>query len=177
MRLLKQAFAVLGALVVLAFIVAFVAPKKAHALAAALVQIVPGSTTHVGQNESNLVSLVCLSPTGFCQAQDSSGNIASSTYQVPSGSTLVITDYEFYATAAAGLNLCDSFAYQGASTSTLLVLGVVPSCAVADKDGFAYGKEHFTTGIRAASGGTIFDVGVSEGRGLADIQGYLVPND
>jgi hypothetical protein len=57
MRMLKQALGVLGALVVLAVIVAFVAPNRARAVAATLVQIVPGNTTHVGQAESRLVSL------------------------------------------------------------------------------------------------------------------------
>jgi hypothetical protein len=59
MRLLKQAMAVLGTVLTITALVAIISPKTAHALAAALVQIQPGTTTHVGQNEGQLVSLFC----------------------------------------------------------------------------------------------------------------------
>jgi hypothetical protein len=96
MRLLKQALGLLAALVVLAVIVAFVAPKRARAVAAALVQIVPGTTTHVGQNESQLVSLTCQSGNDFCNAVDPGGNVSTSKYVVPTGYTLIVTDWEFF---------------------------------------------------------------------------------
>ena len=47
MRLLKEAAGVLGALVVVAVIVAFIAPKRTHALVAALVQVTNTSANPV----------------------------------------------------------------------------------------------------------------------------------
>lgn len=71
MRLLKQAWTVFATVVVIALLLAIVSPKAAHAVAAARVQIVPGTTTHVGQNESQLVSLLC---NASCVAVDPSGS-------------------------------------------------------------------------------------------------------
>ena len=182
MRLLKQALAVFGALVVLAVIAAFVAPKKAHALAVALVQIEPGTTTHVGQNQSRLVSLFCTPAiTSGCIPAFSPGGISLTTlpYQVPTGSTLIITDYEHFTTmpgTPAGSYLCDTLIDQLSSTSAADLLQA-QSCAVADQFASAYAKEHFTTGIRVPSGGIVADVRSLEGFGTANVQGYLVPND
>jgi hypothetical protein len=73
--MLKQALGVLGALVVLAVIVAFVAPNRARAVAATLVQIVPGNTTHVGQAEGQLVSLFCPDDYSYCLELDAKEGI------------------------------------------------------------------------------------------------------
>jgi hypothetical protein len=100
MKVLKQALGGLRALTVLA-VVAFVAPKTAHALAAALVQIVPGTTTHVGQNESQLVSLLCGNGIAYCGAVDLSGPTSASPYVVPSGYRLIVTDWEWVGNGGA----------------------------------------------------------------------------
>jgi hypothetical protein len=107
MKLLKQALGGLGALTVFAVVVAFVAPKTAHALAAALVQIVPGTTTHVGQNESQLVSLFCAPGKDYCSSEDLSGALSSTPYVVPSGYTLIVTDWEWFGGGQTGVLIED----------------------------------------------------------------------
>lgn len=174
MRLLKQALGVLGALVVLAVIVAFVAPNRVRAVAATLVQIVPGTTTHVGQHESQLVSLICLGGFTHCFEIDGEGGYSSSTaYVVPSGHTLIVTDYQFYyspSTGVAGAFGGDSFV---AGPNRALGNGY----AINDINGVSAGHEHYASGIRVSSGVTIYDTAASAGQGYAHIQGYLVPND
>lgn len=172
MRVLKQALALLGVLVVVALIVAFIAPHRAHALAAALVQIVPGTTTHVGQNESQLVSLLCSGGNAYCSAVDPSGAFSSTPYVVPSGYTLIVTDWEWIGNggAAQGEFAFDSlrnpldgvFANSGALVTTT---GTV-----------TYAHEHYASGIRVGSGVTIEDLLAAVGDGFANVQGYLVPN-
>lgn len=171
MKRLKQALGGLGALTLLAVVVAFVAPKTAHALAAALVQIVPGTTTHVGQNESQLVSLLCNNENG-CYSIDSTGAISLTTYYtVPTGYTLIITDWEW-----------ESRSLSGRASDGLLNkvtnAGLVNSQAfVASGASAAFVHEHCLTGIRVGSGVQLLDLSADEGFGESDVQGYLVPND
>ena len=171
MKRLKQALGGLGALTLLAVVVAFVAPKTAHALAAALVQIVPGTTTHVGQNESQLVSLLCNNENG-CYSIDSTGAISLTTYYtVPTGYTLIITDWEW-----------ESRSLSGRASDGLLNkvtnAGLVNSQAfVASGASAAFVHEHYLTGIRVGSGVQLLDLSADEGFGESDVQGYLVPND
>jgi hypothetical protein len=97
MRLLKETLGILGALVIVALIVAFVAPKRTHAVVATLVQILPGTTTHVGQNQSQLVSLFCPTNFSYCLELSGKGGYSFTAYAVPSGYTLIVTDYQFNA--------------------------------------------------------------------------------
>jgi len=174
MRLLKEALGVLGALVVIAVIVAFIAPKRTHAVVAALVQIVPGTTTHVGQNESQLVSLFCEGEgvEGQCFPVDGTGNLSRTAYTVPAGYTLIVSDYQFWAHnlgLKAGQTGSDSF--QG--TNGTLGIGY----AIADEDGVISGHEHYASGIRVSAGTSIIDYDGTLTHAFAYIQGYLVPND
>jgi hypothetical protein len=173
MRLLKQALALLGVLVVLAVIVAFVAPKQAHALAAALVQIVPGTTTHVGQNESQVVSLTCQPRINYCSAVDPEGNASTSAYVVPAGYTLVITDYQssLYFPGYPNQQISDFLFSQAANKTLIFTQGLT------DKDGVGYGHEHLTAGVRVGSGVTPIDFEATTSDSSAWAQGYLVPND
>jgi hypothetical protein len=175
MRMLKQALGVLGALVLLAVIVAFVAPNRARAVAATLVQIVPGNTTHVGQNQGALVSLYCEYGYEYCVPVTPEGQYSSSTpaYVVPSGKTLIVTDWEWYGST-----------YEGAQAGTLSADtlyntggGFATSFVIADKNGRSYTHEHYATGIRVGSGVAIYDDVAFFEYGTAYIQGYLVPND
>jgi hypothetical protein len=175
MNHVRKLMSTLGGIFLAALLVAALAPKAARGVAAALVQIVPGTTTHIGQNESRMVSLFCDSGNNFCNSVDSSGNVASAAYQVPAGFTLIITDYEYKVllASAAGQFLCDTFY----NVSGVLNLLNVASCAVADTSGLVYGKEHFTTGIRVGSGVTLADSAAGNREGFATMQGYLVPNN
>jgi hypothetical protein len=171
MKLLKQALGGLGALTVFAVVVTFIAPKTAHALAAALVQIVPGTTTHVGQNESQLVSLFCASGKDYCSSEDLSGALSSAPYVVPSGYTLIVTDWEWFGGGGQTGVLVEDFLIN------IEDFILATSWALADGDGHASTHERYVTGIRLSSGTRIFDFLVYQGNGKASIQGYLVPND
>jgi hypothetical protein len=174
MTFLKQILGVLTALFVLAVIVAFVAPNRARAAAATLVQIVPGNTTHVGQAESRLVSLHCLYGNAYCSAIDADGNIDESTaYVVPKGYTLIVTDYEWQANSQNGGLLSDE-----------LYNNNVGEFNSGEAEGFqngtiytAYGHEHYATGFRVGSGVTLIDANAESSTGASLVQGYLVPKD
>jgi len=172
MRLLKNVLAVCGALLVLAVIGALVAPKPAHALVATLVQLVPGSTTHVGQNETQLVSLTCsLHP--YCQWIDPTGQVAPAPYVVPSGYTLILTDWEWfllYGSSAEGIPIDDYV------QNTVGYMTIVHGVAITNKLGGASAHEHYESGVRVGSGVIIQDFQASVGSGYSAIQGYLVPN-
>jgi hypothetical protein len=173
MRLLKQTMAVLGTVATIAILAAVISPKSARAVVATLVQIVPGSTTHVGQNESQLVSLICgTGVTPYCGAVDLNGDLPSAAYVVPSGYTLIVTDWEWYG---------DGGAAQGSFTFNSLrnvATGVfAQSAALVTTVGTpTYNHEHYATGIRVGSGVTIEDLLAAIGDGQGFIQGYLVPN-
>jgi hypothetical protein len=179
MRLLKEALGILGAFVVLAVIVAFVAPNRARAVAATLVQIVPGTTTHVGQHESQLVSLRCFEGKAYCSQTETDGNILtneSTPYVVPKGYTLILTDYEWQG-SANGPGLISDFLYNAAITpGSEFTAGVAPAIPTG-VDYNAYGHEHYSTGVRVGSGVTLADYQAEANSGASLIQGYLVPND
>lgn len=59
MNLVRRLVLTVGGIFVAALLITALVPKATRAIAAALVHIVPGTTPHTGQNESNLVSLVC----------------------------------------------------------------------------------------------------------------------
>jgi hypothetical protein len=172
MKPLKQALGSLGALTVLAVMVAFIAPKTAHALAAALVQIVPGTTTHLGQNESQLVSLTCQPFNNFCNAVDPEGNVSTSPYVVPAGYTLIITDYQsmLYFPGYPSKEIADFLVNTSTNKALILTEGLTDATAV------GWGHEHLVSGVRVASGVTLADYDAISGEITAYAQGYLVPN-
>jgi hypothetical protein len=176
MRLLKEALGILGALVVLAVIVAFVAPNTARAVAATLVQIVPGNTTHVGQAQSRLVSLGCIEGKAYCSEIDAEGNIFSdeaTPYVVPKGYTLIVTDYHWRGSnIQSGIQILD-YLYSPAVKSTVFN----DSEADSDQHGLAWVYEHYTTGFRVGSGVTLADELAATNSAYSFVQGYLVPND
>ena len=185
MRLLKQAMAVLGTVTMIAVLVAVFAPKTAHAVAAALVQIEPGTTTHVGQNEGSLVALDCFAGSQNCSEETpSTGDLCCvglTAYVVPAGYTFVVTDFSWSLySRTAGDYACDFLlATNGGSGSSLYYPH--PSsqtCATADQTGLASSNSHFTTGLRFVSGATLLDdqAAFAGAVGYASVQGYLVPN-
>jgi hypothetical protein len=180
MKLLKQAFAVFGVVTMFAILAAVIAPKSAHALVAALVQIVPGTTTHVGQNESQLVSLTCSADTGrSCVILVPSTMPSTTPYVVPTGYTLIVTDWQWsdFPEGSAGVLVSDLLFSVAAGTTQTGGLALTVSSAITDQHGNSYTHEHYATGLRVASGQSLIDYVVSAGLGSADVQGYLVPND
>jgi hypothetical protein len=179
MNLVHKSVSTVAHILLAALVLAALAPKATRAVAAAFVQIVPGNTTHVGQYESKLVSVLCQSGTS-CQQIDASGNISPLPYEVPAGFTFVLTDYEWVAdytsTTLGGQAICDRILNANATSGLNIIFG--PACATFDNSGVAYGKEHFTAGIPIASGTVFYDLLASEANGNGcSIQGYLVPND
>lgn len=178
MKLLKQAMAVLGTILTIVLILAIVSPKTAHAIAATLVQIEPNGTTHVLQNETQLVNLYCLytySPAG-CAELDASGNLASAAYVVPAGYTLVVTDWSFQCITSGCKNFVDEgVGYDGLSASGSGFWSA-QGFATPNASGGYHGNVKFTTGVRFASGTTVQDIVDNYGYGNAAVQGYLVPN-
>jgi hypothetical protein len=176
MNMMRKVLTALGGIFLAALFLAALAPKATRAVAAALVQVVPGTATHMGQNEGRMVSLFCEAGNNFCNAVNASGALSTAAYEVPAGFTLVVTDYEYKYSAAssndAGQLRCDNFY----NVSNVLSLLPIPSCALVDTAGFVYGKEHFTTGIRVGSGVTVADFDAASRLGFAAMQGYLVPN-
>jgi hypothetical protein len=175
MRLLKQAMTVLGAAMIVAMLVAVIAPKKVHAVVATLVQIVPGATTHLGQNESQLVNLAC--GTGACELVDASGALSGSAYAVPTGYTLIVTDYEWATTSAVPGTVQEDWLINYNVVPVVTEFNLSNSTTIADKTGRACGHEHYTAGFRVASGTTLADSDGIDGLGSSFVKGYLVPND
>jgi hypothetical protein len=172
MRLLKETLGILVALVIVAVILAFVAPNRARAVAATLVQIVPGNTTHVGQPESRLVSLHCFPYKASCSEVDAEGNVDESTdYVVPKGYTLIVTDYLWQA-ATTSTGLIGDALYDNSNDKAFN-----SSIAEIQPSGQAFANEHYTTGIRVASGVTLGDELATTTNTGSLVQGYLVPND
>ena len=171
MNVIRKTVSAFGGIVLAALLITVFTPKAARAIAAALVQIVPGTTTHMGQNESQLVSLLCNNENG-CYSIDSTGAISLTTYYtVPTGYTRIITDWEW-----------ESRSLSGRASDGLLNkvtnAGLVNSQAfVASGASAAFVHEHYLTGIRVGSGVQLLDLSADEGFGESDVQGYLVPHD
>ena len=168
MNYVRKTMSALGGIFLAALLIAALAPKATRGVAAALVQIIPGSTTHMGQNESQLVSLFCGVDSTPCVRIDLPGT-SFPPFVVPSGFTLIVTDWEW---TRGGVEP-GALSANGLSSPTSLLVG---SDALADQLGVCYAHEHYETGIKFGSGQTIIDQVASGGSGASHIQGYLVPN-
>jgi hypothetical protein len=86
MRLLKQALAFLGAMVVVAMIAALVAPKAVHAVVAALVQVVNTANNPVATYDSGGTRFqadACFASGAVSVAADYCGTVTSAQFVVP----------------------------------------------------------------------------------------------
>jgi hypothetical protein len=175
MNVMRKAVSALGGIFLAALLIAALAPKATRGVAAALVQIVPGTTTHVGQNESQLVFLVCQSGNAYCNAVDPTAEVSTTPYVVPSGFTLIVTYYQWNGPSSplqAGTLGVDVLF--NPNTRTAFVFNEV----IADANGSFYAHEYYPSGFRVGSGVTIADANAAAGNNVtARIQGYLVPND
>lgn len=127
------------------------------------------------------MSLLCgSSHSGACDAVDANGIGASDPYVVPSGYTLIMTDWEWItegSTLATPGTLFTDELRNGNSTTVAPVFTLFAiSPALADQSGIAYAHEHYATGLRVGSGVEMED-NTAALRGIAAIEGYLVPND
>jgi len=135
-----------------------------------------GAATQVGQPTGNLVNLACFpvasSIFGNCEQVTTIGTFSGSSYSVPSGKTLVLTDAEW--------SLYNS--PKGSTTFWGVQVNggqVAFATAFGDSGGLATGELHFATGVVAATGTTITaTTGLSTAAGNNSstyMQGYLVP--
>ena len=104
MKLLKEALGVLGALVVLMAIVALVAPKRAHAVVAALVQVTntnsnPVPTQDVGKDLATNEWFECST------SETGSEVVSCEPFTVPAGQRFVIDEIDGFCVPAAGQSI------------------------------------------------------------------------
>jgi hypothetical protein len=120
MKLLKQALAVLGTVVVIAVFAALVTPKTAHAIVATLVDVVnttanPAITQDTSKQASQIVTLYCPSTASLmpCYQLDEQGVLSTIQYSVPSTGHYVITGIDFapngFGTGGADLALTNNY--------------------------------------------------------------------
>ena len=176
MNFVRKAVSALASIVVAALLISVLAPKATHGIVAAWVQVLPSATTHMGQSQTQLVSLWCYRPNNYCWAIDPTGSLVSNVgaaYVVPQGYTLIVTDWEWSSFSGQAGALIGSALYNNST----LELTFADSSAVADMFGNAFGHEHFTGGVRVGAGVTLADLAAAENRGAARVQGYLVPNN
>jgi hypothetical protein len=169
MNIIRKIASTFGYVVIVALLISALAPKATRAVAAAFVQIVPGNTTHVGQYESQLVSLYCNETA--CYPLDANAALDIKTpYLVPTGYTLIVTDWEWTSTEILG-------GYAGNSLINANGGGYTESFAAANGLTTAFAHEHYASGIRVGSGVELQDLAAYDGFGIGHVQGYLVPND
>ncbi|MFZ0639521.1 MAG: hypothetical protein WA020_12110 [Candidatus Acidiferrales bacterium] len=173
MKFAKRLLMVAGAVAIAGVLSVALVPRAVHAVVATLVQIVPGTTTHVGQNEGQLVSLECGTYyTSYCNAVDSDGTLASAVYVVPSGYTLIVTDWEWSGNGGAAQGSYTFNSLRNVAGGDFALSGALVTTAGTS----TYNHEHFATGIRIGSGVTMEDSLAAIGDGFSFVQGYLVPN-
>jgi hypothetical protein len=140
-----------------------------------------GAATHVGQPETSLVNLTCLTSaanaTGECTQLSKPDGTTSSGFTIPTGEALVITDIEWSLPFGNGPGALasENLAYCQLSSFNCNIIASVS--ALGDNKGIVAGQWHFASGIVVAAGQKIF-VDAFQGSGAANfatLQGYLVP--
>ncbi len=173
MKFAKRLLMVAGAVAIAGVLGVALVPRAVHAVVATLVEIVPGSTTHVGQNEGQLVSLECGTvSTPYCAAIDPDGTLASAAYVVPSGYMLIVTDWEWIGNGGSAQGSFTFDSLRNVAGGNFVESGALVTTTGTD----TYDHEHFATGIRIGSGVTMEDFLGAIGNGVGYVQGYLVPN-
>jgi hypothetical protein len=155
------------------------APKEAHAVVAALVQVTntaanPAITQDIGQQAAQMVTLYCIgnSPGGSCGLVPSSGlNSNPAPYSVPPNQTLVLTSADLTAEGgAAGAALCPTLSSVDLATNN----GVTPLTfwLLAPNTGTA--NFVYPTGITVAPSSTVsINANGSACQSFAFLHGYL----
>jgi hypothetical protein len=172
MNALKRIVSVVGVMTLVVLSIAVIAPKTSHAVAAAFVQIVPGSTSHIGQAEGQMVALDCRTPDPCVSLSPSAGDTGESSFVVPSGYTLVITDFQFLQfNDSPNINACDQLLIRNSTSQSFYSPTLI--CEKADSTGLVERDVHFTTGVRVASGASLRNY---TDNSEATVLGYLIPN-
>lgn len=179
MKFAKRLLMVAGAAAIAGVLSVALVPRAVHAVVATLVQIVPGSTTHIGQSETQLVALTCAQGQSYCLRESPSGGFLSlSAFAVPAGYTFIVTDYNWYyisntCPTPGGLCPGDELTNLNATIGGYFAM---TEDVLSQSNGSAFGHQHFSSGVAIASGVTVTDVAANSGTGGATVYGYLVPN-
>lgn len=179
MKFAKRLLMVAGAVALSGLLAAMLVPRAVRAVVATLVQIVPGPATQVGQSETQLVALTCSQGQSYCLRQSPSGGFLSlSPFVVPTGYTLIVTDYNWYYihdTCPSPGDLCPGDQLTNLSATIGGYFAMVED-VLAQSNGSAFGHQHFNSGVAVASGVTVTDTAANSSVGGATVYGYLVPN-
>lgn len=178
--LLRKAIVPILGVAVVVLVVLLATPRAAHAVVAALVQVVntsanpvPTTTpTHLGVPLGSLVTLNCLNSGTTCSSFrqiDASGNQAATDYTIPAGQTLIITDVEWEAIGGTvgQFTFLNLFCSGGCAF-------VYQSRVVADSGQHASTADHLTSGVPLVYLPTVI-VGPAVALSRLVLRGYLVP--
>jgi hypothetical protein len=178
--LLRKAIVPLLGFAVVVLILLLATPRAAHAVVAALVEVVNTSAnpvpvttpTHLGVPLSSLVALNCITSGTSCSSFrqiDASGNQAATDYTIPAGHTLILTDVEWEAIGGtAGQVAFLNFRCAGGCAF------VFSSRVIADSAGIASTADHLTSGVPLVFLPTV-GVGDASNLSYLVLRGYLVP--
>jgi hypothetical protein len=177
MKLAKRLFMGIGGMVVAAALLTLVAPKTAHGLVTALVQVAntvanPAITEDTPHLASQIVELYCQNFSSSadgspCQQVAPGGGLIESSYFVPSGQNLVITNVEMPTSGGGGHSLMTLTGYcTGLCT-------VASRNWVVDNDGLTH-EFQLSPGFVMPGGSGVSTLGTSEATMF--IRGYLTAN-
>lgn len=171
MKLLKQAMALLGSVVVIAVLVALVTPKTAHALVATLVQVVntPSQPVPTWRTDNDGRSVVRLSygefmPAGtvISEGKPLLDTVSGLAYTVPAGERLVIDNVSLLADPPTGQKVEANFSEGPQVTNVPLIFegtfGTNDSFdnAIPLRDYVEPGQQYKVTMIRSSGTDTMF---------------------
>jgi len=175
MRFAKNVLMAVGAVALAAMLLAVMAPKAVHAVAATMVQVVNTTSSPVPSEDiyrlpARNIQLVCNASTNACAIAEQDGTFDASTpWKVPSGMDFIVTDLEI-TTDGTGSAITSNFGLEWTPPSGKLI-------------GFGWevlnngvtAEYQFTNGIVILPGSTptpIFGSSVN----FAALRGYLTPN-
>ena len=107
-QILKRLLMGFGSILAAALLLAVAAPKSAHAIVAALVQITnttanPVPVLDVRAAAAQNVELACTFTTGYCVQINPDGSFVDAAWVVPAGMQYVITDLEISSAMSTGV--------------------------------------------------------------------------
>jgi len=171
MNMIRKSLTALGAVFLLALLLAALAPKAAHGVAAALVQVAntaaaPAITEDLSKLPSQSVHLYC-SP--VCSQVFPNGNLTPSAFTVPATQSLVISTVELQASGGGDVILSQTNFSSGAggNVTTESVTWVLYTAGP-----FQF---EYPSGMVFAPGTTDLSI-IFPGGGFANLYGYLSAN-
>ena len=174
MRILKRLLMGFGSILAAALLLALAAPKSAHAIVAALVQVTntaanPVPVFDVRASAQQYVELACTFTAGNCAQINADGSVVDAAWTVPAGMQYVITDVEISSAMSPGV------------TSTIFGVQWTPPSGALRLERWAVTASSTTTeyqfpsGIVVLSGSTITRIS-GDTLNYGYLRGYLAPS-